>query len=248
MQTILGFHAVREALEAAPRRIRKILLAAPKEDSRAREIETLARTHGIPLYRETRERLGRYGSHHQGVVAELTDFEWLDLEDLLRDAPRPQFLLALDQIEDPRNLGAVVRAADGAGVQGVVVPERRTAPPSEVAVSASAGALFHVPMARVTNLSDGLSRLKKEGIWAVGLSPDASDLWHSFDFTVPVVVVVGSEGRGLRRRVASTCDALVGLPQRGRTRSLNLSVAAGIVLYEVVRQRSGKQAPSKGVL
>ncbi len=232
MQTIQGFRAVREALEASPRRIRKVVLAEGKADTRAREIAALAREHGIPVYREPRERVG-----HQGVVAELTDFEWRELEDLLDRAPKPEFFLALDQVEDPRNLGAVLRTADGAGVNGVVVPERRTAPPSEAAASASAGALFHVPMARVTNLSDALALVKERGLWVVGLAPEAPKPWYSFDFTLPLVLVVGSEGRGLRPRVASHCDALVNLPQRGRVESLNVSVAAGIVLYEVVRQR-----------
>jgi 23S rRNA (guanosine2251-2'-O)-methyltransferase len=140
-------------------------------------------------------------------------------------------------VEDPRNLGAVARAADGAGVHGIVVPERKTAPPSEVAIAASAGALFHTRMARVRNLSDALSELKQKGLWIVGLSPDAEESWYRFDYTVPIAVVLGSEGRGLRRRVAATCDALVCLPQLGKVASLNISVAAGIVLYEVVRQR-----------
>ncbi len=243
MPTIQGFHAVREALKAAPRRIRKIVLAEGKADPRAREIADLARTHGIPVYREPRERLGRFGGQHQGVVAELTGFEWRDLDSLLAEAPKPEFFLALDQIEDPRNLGAVLRTADGAGVHGILVPERRTAPPSEAAASASAGALFHAPMARVTNLSDALTLLKERGLWVVGLSPEARNPWFSFDFKSPVARVVGSEGKGLRPRVASHCDALVSLPQRGKVQSLNVSVAAGIVLYEVVRQRMALPRP-----
>jgi 23S rRNA (guanosine2251-2'-O)-methyltransferase len=232
---VQGFHAVREALEGSPRRIRKIILAEGKLDARAREILALARTHHIPVYREPRERLGR--ASHQGVVAELTGFEWRELEDLLAEAPKPEFFLALDQVEDPRNLGAVLRTADGAGVHGIVVPERRTAPPSEAAASASAGALFHAPMARVTNLADALAFLKARGLWVVGLAPEAPKPWYSFDFTSPVALVIGSEGKGLRPRVAAQCDERVSLPQRGKVQSLNLSVAAGIVLYEVVRQR-----------
>jgi len=237
MQSIQGFHAVREALAASPRRIRKIVLAEGKSDPRAQEIVSLARIHGIPIYREPRERLARFGGQHQGVVAELTGFEWRDLDELLAQAPKPEFFLALDQLEDPRNLGAVVRTAEGAGVHGILVPERRTAPPSEAAASASAGALYHAPMARVTNLADALSLLKERGLWVVGLAPDAPNPWCSFDFSSPVAIVVGSEGKGLRPRVASHCDALVSLPQMGKVESLNVSVAAGIVLYEVVRQR-----------
>jgi 23S rRNA (guanosine2251-2'-O)-methyltransferase len=237
MQSIQGFHAVREALAASPRRIRKIVLAEGKSDPRAQEIVSLARAHGIPIYREPRERLGRFGGQHQGVVAELTGFEWKELGELLDQAPKPEFFLALDQLEDPRNLGAVVRAADGAGVHGIVVPERRTAPPGEAAASASAGALFHAPLARVGNLADALILLKERGLWIVGLAVEAPNPWYSFDFTSPVAIVVGSEGKGLRPRVEAQCDAVVSLPQRGRVTSLNVSVAAGIVLYEVVRQR-----------
>jgi 23S rRNA (guanosine2251-2'-O)-methyltransferase len=248
VETIHGFHAVREALSAAPRRIRKIVLAEGRPDARSREIADLAREHGIPVYREARGRRP-HSPHHQGVMAELTAFEWRELDELLEKAPKPEFFLALDQIEDPRNLGAVLRTADGAGVHGVVLPERRTAPPSEAAATASAGALFHVPMARVTNLSDALSLLKKKGLWVVGLETGAPKPWFSFDFTSPVAIVLGSEGKGLRPRVASQCDALVGLPQRGKVASLNLSVAAGVVLYEVVRQRLPlHSAPGSAIL
>jgi len=231
--TVRGVHAVREALVADPSRIRKIVVAEGKLDPRRQELVSLARDAGVAVYRESRERLGA-----GGAVAELSAFAWIALEEMLAEATRPAFLLALDRVEDPRNFGAVVRAADGAGVDGIIVPERRTAPPSEVAVAASAGALHHARIARVRNLSDTLNELKKAEIWTVGLSPDASLPWHGFDFTEPVALVLGSEGRGLGKRVAATCDALVSLPQRGEVASLNLSVAAGIVLYEVVRQRN----------
>jgi len=179
-------------------------------------------------------------------VAELAAFEWTDFDAMLAEAPAPAFFLVLDQVEDPRNFGAVVRAADGAGVHGIVVPERKTAPPSDVAIAASAGALHHVRIARVRNLSDTLTSLKERGVWTVGLSPDAKDPWPSFDYQEPVAIVLGSEGKGLRKRVATTCDTLVSIPQMGQVESLNLSVAAGIVLYEVVRQRSGKRAGDSG--
>lgn len=223
---------MREALRASPQRVRKIILAEGALDGRKREVVALAREHGIPVYREPRDRLG-----HQGMVAEVAGFEWFELDVLVQEAPAPAFFLVLDQVEDPRNLGAVIRAADGAGVHGVVVPERKTAPPSDVAVSASAGALHHAKIARVRNVSDALTDLKEKGIWSVGLSPDARDAWYQFDYREPVAIVLGSEGKGLRKRVAATCDHLVSLPQRGHVESLNLSVAAGIVLYEVVRQR-----------
>ena len=236
MNLVHGVHAVREALRATPRRVRKLVLAEGALDGRKRELMALAREHGIPVYREARELVGRLSQ--QGVVAELSQFEWTDFAAMLAEAPAPAFFLVLDQIEDPRNFGAVVRAADGAGVHGIVVPERKTAPPSDVAIAASAGALHHARIARVRNLSDTLSSFEQSGVWTVGLSPNAKDPWSSFDYKEPVAIVLGSEGKGLRKRVAASCDTLVSLPQKGQVESLNLSVAAGIVLYEVVRQRA----------
>ena len=238
MQTIRGIHAVREALTGRPERVRRIVVASGRLDRRIAELVSLARSNGVPVYHEPKASFGRQEGPHQGVLAELADFHWRDLDELLEAAPDPAFFLVLDGVEDPRNFGAVVRAADGAGAHGIVVPERGTAPPSDVAISASAGALLKAPCARVTNISDCLEKLKTRGLWTVGLSPGAPQPWFRFDFTSPVAVVIGSEGRGLRRRVAATCDALVSLPQAGQVASLNLSVAAGIVLYEVVRQRS----------
>jgi 23S rRNA (guanosine2251-2'-O)-methyltransferase len=240
MQTIRGIHGVREALTGRPERVRRIVVASGRLDRRLAELVTLARRHGVPVYREPRASfaLRRREGPDQGVLAELSEFQWRDLDELLEAAAEPAFFLVLDRVEDPRNFGAVVRAADGAGTHGIVVPERGTAPPSEAAVSASAGALLSAPCARVTNVSDCLEKLKKRGIWTVGLAPEAPQPWYRFDFTSPVAVVLGSEGKGLRRRVAATCDALVSLPQAGQVASLNLSVAAGIVLYEVVRQRA----------
>lgn len=232
MNVVHGVQAVREALRASPGRVRRVVVMEGNLDGRKRDLVAIAREHGIPVYRETRERAG-----HQGVHAEILAFEWTDYEAVVDAAPAPQFFLVLDQIEDPRNLGAAVRAADGAGVHGVIVPERKTAPPSDVAIAASAGAFHHARIARVRNLSDTLTDLKNRGVWTVGLSPDARDAWHTFDYGEPVAIVLGSE-KGLRTRVAKTCDTLVSLPQRGEVASLNLSVAAGIVLYEVVRQRS----------
>jgi len=236
---LLGFHSVREALRGSPENVRKIVLAEGRNDERSREIVERARSAGIPVYREKPRVLDKISgqAHHQGVLAELAPIGWWDLEDLLAAVPDPALLLALDRIEDPRNLGAVVRTAEGAGVYGILIPNRGTAPPSEVAMAASAGALLHARLARVTNLAESLERAKKNRLWVVGLDAEASTSWFEFDYTVPILLVVGSEGRGLRRRVAETCDQLVSLPQCGRVASLNVSVAAGIVLYEVLRQR-----------
>jgi 23S rRNA (guanosine2251-2'-O)-methyltransferase len=220
--------------------VRKVVLSEGRLDARAREILELARAGGVPVYREKAQVLKRLasGGHHQGVVAEMGALRWWDLDELLASAPEPALLLALDRPEDPRNLGAVARAADGAGVFGILVPQRGSAPPSQAAVSASAGALLHARLARVTNLTNALKRVKDKGIWVVGLATEGPQPWYQFDYTLPVVLVLGSEGRGLRPLVSKTCDALVSLPQRGHVDSLNLSVAAGVVLYEALRQRA----------
>lgn len=239
MSTVAGIQAVRETLRSSPKRVRKLVLRRGRADHRVRELISLARASGVPVYHESSEVLNRLAprAHHQGVVAEISDITWAGFEELLASVGSRALLLALDHVEDPRNLGALARTAEGAGVQGIIVPHRGGAPPSAAAVTASAGALLHVPLARVTNLSAALERAKKAGIWVVGLQPRGGIPWFEFDYTVPVLIVVGSEGRGLRRRVAATCDAGVFLPQRGRVESLNVSVAAGIVLYEAVRQR-----------
>jgi 23S rRNA (guanosine2251-2'-O)-methyltransferase len=247
MKTLCGRNAVMEALRGSPRRVRKVVIAQGRLDGRAREIALLARSKGVPVYREMRRVLDRIvpGGHHQGVVAEVAPVPWWDLDDLLSTAPSPALLLALDRIEDPRNFGAIARTAESAAVHGIIIPQRASAPPSEVAVAASAGALLHQRLARVRNLSEALSVVKKANVWVVGLAPSAPISWFEFDYRLPVLLVVGSEGKGLRRRVADVCDQLVSLPQRGRVDSLNVSVAAGVVLYEVLRQRGVESRESR---
>ncbi len=230
MMTVRGFRPVLEALRAQPLRVKKVVIYGAVVAKKL-EIEHLARRLNVPVYRESRE------AGTSGVLAQLSTFQWADFDELLESATSPALFLVLDQVSDPRNFGAIVRAADGAGVHGIVIHERKMAPPSEVAVVASAGALLHSRVARVRNISDALSRFKQVGVWTVGLQPTAKQLWNSFDYSEPVAIVLGSEGRGLRQHVANTCDTLVSLPQNGTVESLNISVAAGVVLYEIVRQR-----------
>ena len=240
MNMLTGFHGVREALRADPGRIRKVILVEGRLDRRAQEIVEMARSQGIPVYRDKARVLDQIasGAHHQGVAAELSGISWWSLDDLLAGAPAPALLLALDGVEDPRNFGAVVRAADGAGAHGIVVPKRRAAPPSDVAIAASAGALLHARLARVTNLSDALGKAKEaehldRGAVAVGQN---SLVWFRLHEPGPFGFGRGrtwTAAAGGGRRVTSwyPCRRL------GRVESLNVSVAAGIVLYEVVRQR-----------
>jgi 23S rRNA (guanosine2251-2'-O)-methyltransferase len=244
MSTLAGFHGVREALRASPEQVRRVVLVEGRNDYRVREIVQIARSNGIPLYREKPRVLDRLtsGARHQGIVAEIAPVPWWALEDVIATAPSPALLMALDKIEDPRNFGAMARTADSAGVHGLVIPKRGSAPPSDVAVHASAGALLHTRVARVTNLAEALERVKERNIWVVGLSPGSRTPWFGFDYRLPVLLVLGSEGKGLRRRVSESCDQLVSLPQLGRVESLNVSVAAGVVLYEVLRQRMSGRA------
>jgi 23S rRNA (guanosine2251-2'-O)-methyltransferase len=175
---------------------------------------------------------------HQGIVAEVEPYPYADPNALLGD-PKA-LIVALDQVQDPHNLGAVCRSAEAAGATGVVIPDRRAASVTAAVCKASAGAVEHLDIARVRNLADWLDGAKEtEGLWVYGSTADGAERYSSVDLTGPVVLVMGSEGSGLRPRVADTCDALVSVPMRGRAASLNVSAAAAVLLFEAVRQRDG---------
>jgi 23S rRNA (guanosine2251-2'-O)-methyltransferase len=172
---------------------------------------------------------------HQGVVAEVDPYPYVEAGELL--LKEDALLVALDQVQDPRNLGAVARSAEAAGAGGLVVPERRAAEVTAVTCKASAGAVEHLPIAHVRNLADWLAEAKQAGFWIWGADADASQAPWDVDLTGPTVLVLGGEGKGIRPRVSSACDGLVALPQRGRTASLNVSAAAAALVFEAVRQR-----------
>ena len=179
---------------------------------------------------------------HQGVVAQVAPFSYWALEDLLDTIAHRQevpFLVVLDQIEDPHNLGAVLRSADAAGAHGVIIPQRRAASVTSTVAKTSAGAVEYVPVCQVTNLARAIDTLKERGIWVTGADMRGDKLHTEADLTGPLALVIGSEGRGIRRLIADKCDFLVRLPMYGQVNSLNASVAAGILLYEAVRQRRG---------
>jgi 23S rRNA (guanosine2251-2'-O)-methyltransferase len=240
---LTGIHAVREALEAG-RALERIVIARGRHGERIEEIVQLARTRGVPVRFEDRSQVDHVAGtrEHQGVVALAAARPASNLEDLLRKAARPDIrkglLVLLDGVEDPQNLGAVVRTALAAGADGVVIPERRAAGLTESVARASAGALAHLPVARVTNLVRAMEELKEAGYWLVGLDEHAETSYTDADLTVSVGVVLGSEGKGLHELVRRRCDFLVSIPTTGPVRSLNVSVAAGIVLFEAVRQRN----------
>ncbi len=242
-ELIEGRNPVLEALKAGLP-LKEILVA---HGTRGRELEALlalAEAGRIPVsYRERAylDRLAKTG-RHQGVIARGSLPATRSLEDLFAAAESkgeaPLFLLAAG-VEDPRNLGSIVRTAEAAGAHGLIIPERRAAGLTAVVARASAGALYHLPVAEVKNTVRAMEELKKRGCWLAGADMHGTPLWQeSFDFTAPVCLVLGGEGKGLPRLVRETCDLLVGIPQRGKVGSLNVSVAAGIILYEVVRRRT----------
>jgi 23S rRNA (guanosine2251-2'-O)-methyltransferase len=235
---ICGVHAIFEALSAGKPPIERIYIARETRSPKLQEVIDLARKRGVPLHREERAVLDRLAarSSHQGIVATCGEYSYSSADELFKS--ELPCIVVLDGVEDPHNLGAVIRTGEASKVSGIVVPERHSAPLSATVAKASAGALAHVPVVRVGNLVTFLEHSKEKGLWAVGVDAEGERLWTEFDFTVPVALVFGGEHRGLRRLVREHCDVVVRLPMLGKVESLNISVTAGIVLYEVVRQRN----------
>jgi 23S rRNA (guanosine2251-2'-O)-methyltransferase len=238
MNYLTGFHAVEEAL-AAGRPLDRIILARGRHGERVEAIVRLAKSRGVSVRFEERHQLDRLAGtrDHQGVVALGAAKPVLGLEDLLRQKTGHGLIVLLDGVEDPHNLGAIVRTALAAGASGIVIPERRAAGLSDTVERASAGALAHLPVARVKNLVRGMEEMKEAGYWLVGLDERAEKSYTEVDLRASVGVVLGSEGEGLHELTRKRCDFLVSIPTTGPVRSLNVSVAAGIMLFEAVRQR-----------
>jgi len=235
---IYGVHSIFEALTAGNPPIERIYVGRETKSPKLQEVIELAAQRSVPVRREDRNVLERMapGVSHQGIIALCGEFRYSPEEILFR-AESP-FIVVLDGVEDPHNLGAVIRTAEAGNVSGIVVPERHSAPLSDTVAKASAGALAHVPVVRTGNLVSFLDQIKKKGVWVVGVDASGEKLWTEFDYTGPIALVFGGEHRGLRRLVREHCDAVVRLPMLGKIESLNISVTAGVVLYEVVRQRS----------
>jgi 23S rRNA (guanosine2251-2'-O)-methyltransferase len=242
MDKLTGIHAVKEALEAQ-RPIDRIAIAKGRQDTRIEEIVQLAREQGIPLRFEDRGQLDRLANSkdHQGVVALAAARAAATLNDILASANSARgqigLIVLLDGVEDPHNLGAIVRTALAAGAHGVVIPERRAAGLTDTVARSSAGALAHLPVAKVTNLVRTMAELKEAGYWLVGLDEKADKSYTEVDYTSSVGIVLGSEGQGLHELTRKRCDFVVSLPTTGPVKSLNVSVAAGVVLFEALRQR-----------
>jgi 23S rRNA (guanosine2251-2'-O)-methyltransferase len=241
-ETLYGLNPVLEALRAGRRQIEQITVAEGARPERLREILELARQAHVPVQRVPRIQLDRAGGDpsHQGVMARLAAARYHDADDLLdsfSSVAESPLALGLDGIEDPRNLGAILRTAECAGVHGVFIPERRAVGLNETVAKTAAGALEYVPVARVTNLVRLIGQLKERNIWVIGADAAASSLYTEWDWTLPTALFLGSEGSGLHRLVRESCDALLRIPVAGKLESLNVSVAAGVMLYEARRQR-----------
>jgi 23S rRNA (guanosine2251-2'-O)-methyltransferase len=244
MDRLTGIHAVREALEAG-RAFDRIVIARGRQDTRVEEIVQLARGRNISVRFEDRGQLDRLADSkdHQGVVALVAARAAGTLEEILAAASAAAgrgekgLIVLLDGVEDPHNLGAIIRTALAAGAHGVVVPERRAAGLTDTVARASAGALAHLPVAKVTNLARTMEELKEAGYWMIGLDERADKTYTQADYTSPVGIVLGGEGKGLHELTRKRCDFVVSLPTTGPVKSLNVSVAAGVVLFEALRQR-----------
>ena len=242
-EIIYGLHAVQEALRAGTRPLLRILVL--RQDKQFANIVRLARGARVPVYLEPKPALDRLvpGGKHQGVIGLVATKPYAQPEDILATARargETPFFIILDGVEDPHNLGAVIRTAEAAGVHGVVLPERRAVGLTGSVAKASAGALEHVQVARTPNLSRVIASLQTEGLWIYGLDPRAPKPYTVLDLTGPVALVLGGEAKGIRPGVLEKCDDRASIPMQGRVASLNVSVAAGILMYEVVRQRMAR--------
>lgn len=239
MSVICGIHSVREALSSPAGNLTAVYVCQGFRNPRLHELLHAAREKGVPIHQVPRETLDRMAGkvQHQDVVGQQESFRYSSYEEIAGHAASPALILVLDGVEDPQNLGAVLRTADAAGVAGLFIPDRRAAAVTAAVVKASAGAAAHGRVCRETNLSNLLERLKGDGYWIVGLDAEGQELWTVPDYSVPTVLVLGGEGKGIRPLVKKHCDRLVRLPMRGHVSSLNVSVTAGIILYEVLRQR-----------
>lgn len=247
MEVLYGLHPVEEAIRSGSRQLDHVSVARERRDDRLERLIDLCRAAGVRVSLEPRDQLTRLArtDAHQGVLAFVRERRFLGIEDLLVPAETGQhrFFLALDGIEDPHNLGALLRTADGAGVDGVILPERRSAPVTATVAKTSAGASEHVRIARVTNLVRALEQMKQKHVWVLGLDERGTPDYTDYDFRTDCVLVLGREGAGLHDLVKKTCDHLLRIPMAGQVSSLNVSVAGAIVMFEAMRQRRQAAAP-----
>ncbi len=233
-----------EFLKSSPDRVNKIFIQKERGHFRLAEIIRLAKVNHIPLVFAPEEKLKKLYPHHQGAVALVAEREYVRVEDLLvKD--KPAFLVILDEVVDPQNVGAIIRAAEGAGADGLILQERHSVGLTSTVATVAAGALSHLKVARATNLARVIEWLQEQGVLVVGASGESKIPWYNFDYTQPVALVLGSEGSGLRPNIKKKCDLLLSIPMLGKISSLNVSAAAAVFFYEVVRQRlAGSAKPA----
>lgn len=244
-ELLYGLHAVREALRAGTRPLQRILVL--RTDRQFSDLVQLAKSNRIPVHIEPQAALDRLvpAGKHQGIIAFVAAKSYSSTEEILERARlrgEPPFLVILDGVEDPHNLGAVLRTAEAAGVHGVFIPDRRAVGLTSVVAKVSAGALDHMLVARVVNLSRLIEELKAGGVWVYGVEPTASTSYTAMDLRGPVALVLGGEGEGIRPGVLKECDARISIPMRGKVESLNVSAAVAVIIFEAVRQREARKA------
>lgn len=237
---VAGRNAVMEVLKGS-RSVNRLLVANGSSEGSMREIIALAKEKGINIQFYDRSKLDAMapGIRHQGVLAQVPPVQYAELEDILqiaRDRNEPPFIVLLDELEDPHNLGAILRTADAAGVHGVLIPKHRSCPLSATVAKTSAGAVEHVPVARIGNMVQTIKKLKKEGLWVAAADMDGTD-YYDTDLTGSLLLVIGSEGQGVGRLIKEQCDFVVRIPMVGKINSLNASVAGSILMYEAMKQR-----------
>lgn len=243
-ELIIGRHSVAEALKSG-RPVNKILVARGERHGAVREIIGAARAQGLVVQEVDSTKLDAMaeGGKHQGVVATVAPVAYVEIEDILAQAEEKgeaPFLVIFDELNDPHNVGAILRTADAAGVHGVLIPKRRSCPLTATVAKTSAGAVEYVPVARIGNVVQTIEQLKKKGIWVAGADMAGEQNYYQADLTGPIAIVVGNEGEGLGRLTKEACDFLVKIPMRGKISSLNASVACSLLLYEVFKQREMK--------
>ncbi|WP_214483872.1 23S rRNA (guanosine(2251)-2'-O)-methyltransferase RlmB [Bacillus sp. SM2101] len=237
---IIGKNPVLEALKSK-REINKIWIAEGSQRGQMQQVVQLAKDKQVPVSFVPKKKIDQMNDgNHQGVIAQVAAYEYASLDDLYRKAEEKgemPFFILLDEIEDPHNLGSIMRTADAVGAHGIIIPKRRAVGLTATVAKASTGAIEYIPVAKVTNLSRTIEELKENGIWIIGTDANGQDDYRSIDGNMPLGLVIGSEGKGIGRLIKEKCDFLINLPMRGKVTSLNASVAAGLLMYEVYRKR-----------
>jgi len=239
LEKINRINPLYEAVKSSSHRVNKIMIQRDTRNRKVEEIVRLAKAKNIPIIFVPKKKLDRLDRNNQGVVAFVSSKEFSSLESIL-DSSKLPFLVLLDGIEDPQNLGAIIRTAEGAGVDGVILPERRASGLTDAVSSVSAGAIEYIKVARVKNLARTMDVLREKGVWLVGAEGGGKEHWYDFDYNLPIGLVLGSEGRGLRPLLKKKCDMILSIPLLGNITSLNVAAAASIFMYEVVRQRRNR--------